>query len=79
MRLPNVPFSFYLTVMPDSVVPSSEAIAEAILSASPVTRLGLAAPGERVRNRAARELASIIAAHLAAPEAIDCNQLALAL
>jgi hypothetical protein len=60
---------FYLFRMPESptpVRPSRSAIAHAVLSASPITRLALACPDERLRERAADELAERIIDRLCA-------------
>lgn len=56
-------------------LPAPETIADAILSASPVTRLGLACPSESARQRAAGELAREIVERLQA----ERDQLRLAL
>lgn len=62
--------------MPESIpLPAPAMISAAILSASPVTRLGLACPSEQVRKRAADDLAREIVEHLKA----DFDQLRLAL
>lgn len=64
--------------MPDSLSEpalSRAAIASAILSSSPVVRLGLACPSEPLRERAAHDLAGEIIERLKA----DFDQLRLAL
>lgn len=71
MLLQSVPFMFYLLCMPDSsspLRPSRSAIAHAVLSASPITRLALACPDERLRERAADELADRIIDRLCADD-----------
>jgi hypothetical protein len=61
--------------MPDSTtLPAQRAlIARAILSTSPVTRLGIACPSERLRERAADDLAQEIVDRLL----IEASQLQL--
>ena len=69
---------FYPMAMPDShplSALSRSAIASAILSTSPVVRLGLACPSEQLRERAADDLAGEIIERLKA----DASQLTLAL
>jgi hypothetical protein len=62
--------------MPDSpLLPAPETIADAILSTSLVTRLGLACPSESAQQRAAGELAREIVERLQA----ERDQLTLAL
>lgn len=62
--------------MPESIpLPAPATISAAILSASPVTRLGLACPSEQARQRAADDLAQEIVARLKA----ERDQLTLAL
>lgn len=59
---------------PDSLLTS------VILSASPITRLGLAAPSARVREQAAADLAHAIVASLeGSPVAIEHKQMPLPL
>jgi len=65
--LPAVLFSFYICVMPDSSpLPAPATISAAILSASAVTRLGLACPSEQARQRAADDMALEIVERLKA-------------
>lgn len=76
--LANVLFLFYSAQMSHESPPpalSRSAIASAILSASPVVRLGLACPSEQLRERAADDLAGEIIEHLKA----EACQLRLAL
>ena len=56
---------FYILRMPDSLFdPAADAIRSAILSASAVTRLGLACPSEAARERAADDLTQQIVERL---------------
>lgn len=67
---------FYTIRMPDSIpLPAAATIADAILAAPAVTRLGIACPSDRLRERAADDLAKDILARLTT----DANQLPLAL
>ena len=74
--LANVPVPFYFPGMPDSLpLPAPATISAAILSASAITRLGLACPSEQARQRAADDLANEIVERLKA----ERDQLSLAL
>ena len=54
-------------------------VAAALLEAPVVLRLGLSVRDERLRERAAQRLASAIVERLSGSEAVDANQLNLAL
>lgn len=76
---PRVPFLFYDNGMIDSPFSPAEAtdISAAILSSPGWARLGIAAPSEQLREKAALELALSIVEHLNPPATDAGDQLPL--